>query len=357
MYLLMNEYTIFGNSLQRWLLSICLIILVYLLLLLIKKVFEVHVSKWAANNNTQVDDFVVDLIVRTKKITMLVVALYIAVKVLTLNSGLSTFLRVATMLVLLLQSGFWASELITYLIQHQVSKRLKTDAGEATTLSALGTVAKGVVWCVLLVMALDNIPGVEVSTLIAGLGIGGIAIGLAVQNILGDLLASLSIVLDRPFIIGDFILVGDLMGTVEHIGVKSTRLRSLTGEQLVFSNSDLLASRIRNYQRMERRRVVFELKVTYQTPYEKLAAIPAMLQQIIDPKEGITFERAHFKSFTDSALSFEVVYWIEKSDYQFFMDQQQAINLELVQMFHTQDIHFAYPTQMLYMEKGSSATQ
>ena len=350
----MTEYTIFGNTLQLWLLAICVMVLVYLLLLLIKWIFQKHVSQWASKTEGELDDFLINLVLDTKQITMVTIALFFAAKVLSLPDSTYTFFRVVVIIILLMQSGFWASALISYLLKRQVNKRLKTNPNEATTLSALGTVMKGVVWCILVVMALDNIPGVNVSTLIAGLGIGGIAIGLAVQNVLGDLLASLSIVLDRPFVIGDFILVGSLMGTVEHIGIKSTRLRSLTGEELVFSNSDLLASRIGNYQRMERRRVVFTLGVIYQTSYENLTAIPKILEDIISSKEGISFERAHFKSYGDSALIYEIVFWIEKSDYMFFMDQQQAINLEIFKAFQERDIQFAYPTQTVFIEKEAA---
>jgi small-conductance mechanosensitive channel len=347
---MMNEYTIFGNTLQTWILTIGLALFLLLFFLLIKKIFAWRVSKWAEKTATQLDDFLVNLIANTKGIILAIFAIFFASRSLSLTEPVVEFIRVFTMLVLMLQVGFWLTALITYLIKRRVNQRMKTDASAATTLTALGAVAKGLVWSILLIMALDNIPGIEVSTLITGLGIGGIAIGLAVQNILGDLLASLSIVMDRPFVIGDFIEVGELMGTIEHIGIKSTRLRSLTGEQLVFSNSDLLGSRIRNYQRMERRRVVFEFGITYQTPYDKLAEIPNTLKEIITPREAVTFERAHFKGYGNSALLYEVVYWIEKADYAYYMDQQQMINLAVFKEFAAMDIQFAYPTQTLFME-------
>ena len=348
----MLDHVVLGNSIKLWLISAAIILVVYFSLVLLKRLVEWRIAKWAKKTATQFDDFLVDMITNTKNIMLLIFAIFMASKTLEIKQDIRDIIDVFTLVVLLLQVGFWLNAVISYLIQRQVSKQLKSNASEATTLSALGAVAKGVVWVLLGVMALDNVPGVEVSTLITGLGIGGIAIGLAVQNILGDLLSSLSIVLDRPFVIGDFITVGDFSGSVEHIGIKSTRLRSLTGEQLVFSNSDLLNSRIRNYQRMNRRRVVFEFGVTYQTSHEMLVKIPAMVEAIIRPKENVTFDRAHFKSYGDSALNFEVIYWIESSDYAMYMDIQQDINLHVFDEFAQNKIEFAYPTQTVFVEKA-----
>ncbi len=178
----------------------------------------------------------------------------------------------------------------------------------------------------MLLLALDNL-GVDVTALVAGLGVGGIAVALAVQSILGDLFASLSIVLDKPFVIGDFIIVGDLLGTVENVGIKTTRVRSLSGEQLIFSNADLLNSRIRNYGRMYERRVVFTVGVTYDTPRHKLE---------------------------DFSLDFETVYYVQDPAYNLYMDIQQAINLELYQRFADEGIEFAYPTQTLFLAKETA---
>jgi small-conductance mechanosensitive channel len=198
---------------------------------------------------------------------------------------------------------------------------------------------------------LDNIPGVQVDTLIASLGIGGIAVALALQNILGDLFASLSITLDKPFVIGDFIIVDELMGEVERIGLKSTRLRSLSGEQLVFANADLLSSRIRNFKHMERRRASFKLGVTYATPPEKLARIPSLVQEIIQAQAQVTLDRVHFKEMGEFALIFEIVYYMEMPDYKLYMDTQETINLAICQRFAEEGIEFAYPTQTVFLKK------
>jgi len=201
----------------------------------------------------------------------------------------------------------------------------------------------------LILIGLDNL-GINITTLIAGLGISGIAVALAIQNILGDLFASFSIVLDKPFVIGDFIIIDEYMGAVEHIGLKTTRIRSLSGEQLIFSNADLLKSRIRNYKRMFERRVVFSLGVVYQTPYEKMSKIPEIIRQAVEKNDHVRFDRAHFNAFGDYALLFETVYWIQDPDYTTYMNIQQAINLDILKQFGEVGIEFAYPTQTTMLQ-------
>lgn len=183
------------------------------------------------------------------------------------------------------------------------------------------------------------------------MGIGGIAVALAVQNVLGDLFASMSIAFDKPFVIGDFIIIDDYMGTVEHIGLKSTRLRSLSGEQLVFANSDLLNSRIRNFKRMADRRISFSIGVTYDTPHEKVAAIPDMIREAIQAHDKTNFDRCHFSEYEDSALKFDTVYYVNDPDYNVYMDIQQDINLSLLRRFEEEGIEFAYPTRTVFIEQ------
>jgi len=187
---------------------------------------------------------------------------------------------------------------------------------------------------------------------LASLGIGGIAVALAMQNILGDLFASLSIAIDKPFVIGDFIVLGEEMGTVEQVGLKTTRIRSLGGEQIILSNNDLLQSRIRNYKRLQERRAVFAIGVTYDTPADKLERIPELIRQAIEAQADARFDRAHFKSFGASSLDFEAVFYVLKPDYNVFMNVQQAINLQLVRSFAGQGIEFAFPTQTLHLHGG-----
>lgn len=227
------------------------------------------------------------------------------------------------------------------------------DTSSATTITFLGLCARLILWLIVLLLILDNL-GVNITGLVAGLGIGGIAVALAVQNILGDLLASLSIVLDKPFVIGDFVVVDSLSGTIEHVGLKTTRIRSLSGEQLIFSNNDLLKSRIRNYKRMQERRIVFSFGVVYQTPLEKLKIIKKIVTDIITAQENARLDRVHFKEYGDSSLNFEIVYFIAKPDFGLYMDVQEAINLEIFRRFQEESIEFAYPTQTLYIQKDAT---
>ena len=255
---------------------------------------------------------------------------------------------------MLIQAALWADAVLLFAIARYAKRHREVDAASVTTLSALGFLGRLVIWTAAVLLAVANM-GVDVTAMVAGFGIGGVAVALAAQNILGDLFASASIVLDKPFVLGDFIVVGDEMGSVEYIGLKTTRLRSLSGEQLIFSNTDLLKSRIHNYKRMAERRVLFTVGVEYDTPYEKVAAIPAMLRQAIEAQKPVRFDRAHFAKYGDWALIFEVVYYVLSADYNVHMDVQQAINLELFRRFAEEKIEFAFPTRTVYQRQQPAA--
>lgn len=252
------------------------------------------------------------------------------------------------------QLGFWANAYIIYAMNQYEKRFMERDAGKVTTMRAFAFIGRIVVFAVVLVAVLDALPGVKVTTLITGLGIGGIAIALAVQNILSDMFASLTISLDKPFAIGDFIIIDTYMGVVENIGLKTTRVRSLSGEQLIFSNNDLLNSRIRNYKRMQQRRVPFTVGVTYQTPSEKLRKIPEIFKRALETFDDVHFDRAHFKGYGAYSLDFEFVYYVHTSDYNRYMDIQQEINFGLYEGFAAEGIEFAYPTQTLFMSRDDS---
>ncbi len=328
--------------------------LIFIILLLSRLFLHGRIRRRVEENHTDLDDFLVNLISSTKILFLLIVSLYFGSLVLRLDDRTNQILGILVKTALLLQVGMWLNSLITYMIARRIHQQVETEPARATTVGALGIILRATVWVIVIVMMLNNIPGIRVDTLIASLGITGIAVGLAVQNILGDLFASLSIALDRPFVIGDFITVGDYSGTVEHIGLKSTRVRSLSGEQLVFGNNDLLSSRIRNYKRMARRRVPFTIGVTYQTPYDKVKIIPGIIDEVVALQPRVTFDRAHFKGFGPSSLDFEVVYFVEDSDYNLYMDVQQTINLEIMHRFESEGIEFAYPTQTVFLQNGDS---
>ena len=254
------------------------------------------------------------------------------------------------MIATLLQLGLWLSAGVLKSIDVKRRRQLKEHPDGVAAMDILSFIARVAIWSFVLLAVLDNI-GVNITTLIAGLGVGGIAVALAAQNILSDLFASLSIVLDKPFVVGDFLIIGDFQGAVEKVGIKTTRLRSLWGEQLVFSNNDLLSSRIRNYGRMNERRVAFSLGVTYQTPADKLAKIPEMIRRAVDAQADTRFDRAHFQKYGDFALIFEIVYYVLSADYNQYMDIQQSINLKIYADFEANGIEFAYPTQTIYVNR------
>jgi small-conductance mechanosensitive channel len=254
----------------------------------------------------------------------------------------------------LIQVAIWASAVADHFIGRYRKRVQADDPGVATAMGAVRFLVRVGVWVAVLLIALDTL-GVDITTLIAGLGIGGIAIALALQNLLGDLFASVSIVLDKPFVVGDFIDLDTHMGVVENVGLKTTRVRSLSGEELVIANSDLLATRIRNYKRMSERRIVFEIGVVYGTPSEKLRRIPELAREAIESCPNTRFDRSHFKSFGDSALVFETVYYMTVPDYNSYMDTQQTINLELYHRFEDEGLEFAYPTQTLFMKQEATA--
>jgi small-conductance mechanosensitive channel len=225
----------------------------------------------------------------------------------------------------------------------------ESSGGEKQLRGILGLI-NFVVWAVALVFLLDNL-GVKISAVVAGLGIGGIAVALAAQAVLGDLFSYFVIFFDKPFEIGDFIVINDKMGVVEFIGVKTTRIRAIGGEMLVISNTDLTNSRLHNFKKMEKRRVVFNLGVTYQTPSDKLKAIPQLVKLVIENQENAIFDRGHFASYGDFSLNFEFVYYVTSADYVAYMDIQQSINIAIYEQFENAGIDFAYPTQTIFMPK------
>ncbi len=283
---------------------------------------------------------------RTHELVILIVALFAGAGALALPDDLERVVRAVTVIALLAQGGLWGSAAITFAVRWQ--REHDPDFAAPGVTEAGRYIGTLVLWSLLLILALDNL-GVQVTALVAGLGIGGIAIALAAQSILSDLFASLAIVLDRPFAVGDFVAAGDMSGSVERIGVKTTHLRSLSGEQLVIGNSDLLNSRIHNYGRMEERRVVLTLGVTYDTVLEQVEAIPEMVREAVEQQSTTRFDRAHFRGFGESVLEFEAVYHVLSAEYAVYMDTQQAINLELLRRFREAGVEFAFPTRAVHV--------
>jgi small-conductance mechanosensitive channel len=283
-------------------------------------------------------------------VTYVFAALYFATLALALPENLSRALRALFIIVVTVKAAQVLQGVVTEGIRRWSDWTAREDPTAASMLKNISWAAAFLIWVATVLFVLSNL-GINVTAGLAGLGIGGVAVALAAQAVLGDMFSSFAIFMDKPFNVGDFIIVGDLMGTVEHVGFKTTRIRSLGGEELIFANSDLTSSRIKNYKRMRERRVVFSVGVTYQTPVERVKGIPATIRRVVEGHENARFDRAHLQRFGDFALVYEVVYYVLSPDYNAYMDLQQSINVQLMEEFATAGIEFAYPTQQLYVTR------
>ncbi len=338
-----------GNSIQDYLIFIAIFTAGIVTVRILKGISLDRLKTWSEKTATTIDDFI--LLILEKKLFPLFYfgVFYISFNSLTLNESARKIIDVAGIIIM----TYFGLRLILELINYSLERywvRKEVDQNRQGSLKGIITIVKVLVWGIGITFLLDNL-GFKISTVVAGLGIGGIAVALAAQTILGDLFSYFVIFFDRPFETGDFIILDDYMGTIEHIGIKTTRVRSLGGEQLVFSNTDLTNSRIRNYKRMEKRRVVFNLGFIYQTTSEQLKEIPPIIRKAIKNVKDTEFDRAHFSSYGDFSLNFEIVYYVLSGDYGKYMDIQQEINFVLKEELEKRGIEFAYPTQTLFMDK------
>lgn len=305
----------------------------------------------AARTATNVDDVLVGALRRTSRLFLFVLALAAAIRFALPNlpRELREAVGLVARLAFLLQAAAWGNAAITYWVERTTHRTGTHDRASATTLALLGLVGRVVLWTLIGLLALDAF-GVNVTALVTGLGIAGVAVALAVQNVLGDILASLSIALDKPFQIGDFIVIDTFSGTVEHIGLKTTRIRSLSGEQIVIANAELLKARVRNFQRLTERRVLFTLTFPLDTPADVMERIPAVIREVVTSNEPVRFDRSHFATITDQTLAVETVYFVLVSDYNVFMDIQQRINLALLRRFAAEGVSLAVPTRSVLVK-------
>jgi small-conductance mechanosensitive channel len=348
------DWSFYGNTVAAWSIAAAVLVLVFGGLLLLRRAVVKELDALARRTETAFLDIAAAVAADTRSWFLFLLAIRAGTLALRLPTRVVTIVHTIAVIGFLFQLALWGNAAIRKWLAVYSERNLATDAAAVTTMRAVVFVAQLVVWAVVLLVGLQNL-GINVTTLIAGLGVGGIAVALAAQNILGDLFASLSIVIDKPFVVGDAIGVDEYSGTVDRIGLKTTRLRSRSGEQLVFSNADLLKSRIRNYRYLRERRVVFSFGVEYETPLPALETIPDMVREIVEAQEHTRFDRAHFKSLGGSALDFEVVYYVVVPDYGRYMDIQQAINFELMRRFADANIGFAYPTQKLFVNRQTTS--
>ena len=345
----------FNNRILDYIIATAIFVFAVLIITLAKKFLLKILRTFARKRSTTIDaKFVNTFEEKIKPFTNLlyIAAFFLGFYQLEIPSFLEKFVKIFIAALLIFYGVRFILFIISYLLENYWIKK-ETDSTRITAIRGIETFLKVIIWSIALIILLDNM-GIQVSALVAGLGIGGIAIALAAQNILGDLFSYFIIYFDHPFEIGDFIIIDAYMGTIEKIGIKTTRIRSLGGEEIIFSNTDLVNSRLRNYKRMRKRRVLFNFGVIYQTTTEQLKEIPAIISDILNQISGATLDRVHFSSYGNFSLDFEVVYYVNSRDYNKYMDIQQEINLKMKEEFEKRKIEFAYPTQTLFLSKEDS---
>ncbi len=350
-FLIENGYLPVGTK-EDYLTALGIFVLLLAVFLVVRKIFLVA----ARRTSNRFDDALVTVIESIKRPAYVTVALVTALQSLQLPHWLDR----ASIVWLLLVGIFYAVRALTTLIDHIVERTVvrygDKDGHAAAAATLLGSVARVVVWTAGILLVAANM-GVNITSLIAGLGIGGIAVALALQGILKDLFASFSLFFDKPFTIGDFIDADGNKGTVQKIGIKTTRLKSLSGEEIIIPNQDLTSTKVHNYRRMSQRRVSFNIGVVYETSTEDLRRLPQIIREIIERTEHVDFSRAHFKEFADWALVFEIVYFVRNRDYEQYLDAQQQINLRLKERLEKEGIQMAYPTQVVYHRELVDSSQ
>ena len=301
------HFEFLGNPVSAWALALITFLVTLTVLPIVKGFIGARRRSWTPQDRLQFHmaiELTALLAARTSRLFLLAVALYLASRYLTFTPQLERVLTIVIVMLFWLQMGLWGMATVRFLIDRRRARSAEVDAVLTGSMDVILFCASLVIWAMVMLLALDNL-GVQIKPLLAGLGIGGIAIALAVQTVLSDLLASISIALDKPFVVGDSLTVGDYQGTVEHIGVKSTKLRSISGEQIIIANADIIKARVRNFGRMRERRTVFQFGVAYDTPVEVLAAIPAEVRKIVEAQPEARFDRCHFLVYGDTALQFE----------------------------------------------------
>lgn len=344
--------TFLGNTYYDYLIALIVFLAGTVIIYLFEKLILKKLKNWSQKTATNLDDMLVKAIEKSILPLLFFGVFFIAVKSLKLSDDFNYVFNIITSVAVTYFIVRIIISAVNYGLQTYLS-RYEDNERRERQLKGIKGLLNLLIWVVALVFLLDNL-GVKISAVVAGLGIGGIAVALAAQAVLGDLFSYFVIFFDRPFEIGDFIIVGEKLGVVEHIGIKTTRIRALGGEQLVFSNTDLTNSRVHNFKKMERRRVVFKLGVTYQTPSDKLRKIPSLVKDIITRQADADFDRGHFAAYGDFSLNFEFVYFVTGADYNKYMDIQQAINLSIYEAFEDEGIEFAYPTQTLFVSREAA---
>jgi small-conductance mechanosensitive channel len=344
-----SERTVYGNSIADWLAAGIVAVAVWSGLSVLRRLFKARSKRLAVEHRSTPVRLIFHLVSNTKQFSFLALALYAGQEDLTFSPKTQHVVWNIVLILMLAQTGLWAARSMRFYLQIKEAER-GPDRMFAGSLDVINFVARIVIWALLVLVALDNL-GVNITALLAGLGVGGVAVALALQNILGDLFASLSIALDKPFVVGDSLNIDSFTGSVEHIGIKTTRLRSESGEQIILSNADILKSRVRNFGRMPEQRVLTTLRVDYATPADTLVRIPQLLEGIVREQSGARFERCHLKSLGESSLQFELSYFAQQPKINPLLDLQQTVNFRILDEFRRLGIEFAYPVQRVVLER------
>ncbi|HEY5810694.1 MAG TPA: mechanosensitive ion channel family protein [Povalibacter sp.] len=345
------DHTFFHNALWQWLVAAGVFAGVFTVAMLIRRLIRSRHARLAATPEIELMELPLKVASHTGVLFLLVVSLYAGLQVLALPGKWPTLLRSMVTIAAFWQVGVWVSSAVTAGLQRKQRQSMAHDRAAAGSFGIITFVVRALIWILVLLLTLDNL-GINITALVAGLGVGGIAVALALQNILGDLFASLSITLDRPFVVGDAVAVDEFSGTVEQIGIKSVRLRSVSGEQIVMSNADLLKSRLRNFGRMRERRIAFTIGLALDTPPTLLRRIPAALRSIVESQQHTRFDRSHFARIGHASLDFETVYFVTTADYGTYMDIQQTINLRVIELLEKDGMELAVPMQRVWQRQA-----
>jgi small-conductance mechanosensitive channel len=338
-----------------WLIAAIIGVVVWAGLWVLRDLIASRYKKYFSAKNATLIRLLAYLIGNTKQILFFAVALDVASESLTLPDRVQHVVSTTVMILILIQVGLWAGRTVRFYLEMKELER-GADRVFAGSLDIINFVARMLIWSLLILVALDNL-GVNITALLAGLGVGGVAVALALQNVLGDLFASLSIALDKPFVIGDNLTIDTFIGKVEHIGIKTTRLRSESGEQIILSNADILKSRVRNFGRLSQQRILATIRLTYDTPVEKLKAMPKLLESIVHEQPQARFERCHLKALGESSFQFELSYFVQQPAVNPLLDLQEAVNFRIIEELRCQGVEFAYPTQLVVIKRHRPALE
>lgn len=344
------NYQYFGNNVKEYLLSLAVFIASLIILYVFKKTILRKAKKITQKTKIDIDDLFFEILDSINWPFYFVVSVFVTSKFLILTGVIGKIINYLTLIVVTYYFARAVMAVIDYGFDKLEKKRNEDEEEAGASFGLIRKTVKIMLWLIVGILVLQNL-GYEITALVTGLGIGGVAIAFALQNVLTDIFASFSIFFDKPFKVGDFIVIGKDAGTVKRVGIKSTRLETLQGEELVISNKELTETRVHNYKRMKKRRVSFNIGIIYETSNEKLKKIPEIINKIIENTEKTDVEWVRFKKFGDFSLIYEVVYYLNSEDYNEYMDVRQKINLDIKEKLEEASIEMAYPTQALYIKK------